>query len=53
MDLFISQIFNKNMDGSKNNPGKSSPAKLGEHIPSRFSMTTILSFKDIKSKHDV
>ena len=32
---------------------KSSTTKVNEHIPSDFSMSTILSFKDIKSKHDV
>ena len=34
------------MDGCKNNLAKSSTTKLGEHIPSGFSVSTILSFKD-------
>ena len=29
------------IDGFKNNPEKSSTAKVGEHIPSGFSMSTI------------
>ena len=40
-------------NGCKSNPTKLSTAKLGEHIPSGFSMSTILSFKDIKNKHEV
>ena len=27
--------------------------KVGKHIPSGFSMSTILSFKDIENKHDL
>ena len=27
--------------------------KVSEHIPSRFSMSTISSFKSIENKHDV
>ena len=30
----------------------SSATKVGEHIPSRFSMSTIFSFKSIDNKHD-
>ena len=41
------------MDYSKNNPEKSFTAKVGEHIPSGFSISTILSFQDIENKHDV
>ena len=37
----------------KNNPKKSSTTKISEHIPSGFSMSTILSVKDIEKKHDV
>ena len=39
-------------DGCKNNPEKSSPTKTGEHISSGFSISTILSFKDIENKYD-
>ena len=28
-------------------------AKVSEHIPSRFSISTILSFRSIENKHDV
>ena len=42
----------KKIDGFKNNPEKSSTRKVVEHIPSSFSMSTILLFKDIENKHD-
>ena len=35
--------------GSKNNPKNSSTSKLGEHIPSGFSMSIIWSFRGIKN----
>ena len=38
------------IDGCKNNPENSSTTKLGEHTPSGFSMSTILSFKSIENK---
>ena len=41
------------IDGCKNNPENSSTTKVSEHIPSDFSMSTILSFKSIENKHDV
>ena len=41
------------IDGYKNNPENSSSTKLSEHIPSGFSTSTISSFKNIESKHDV
>ena len=41
------------IDGCKNNPEKSSTTKVGEHIPSGFSVSTISSFKCIENKHDV
>ena len=41
------------IDGCKNNPENSSTSKVGEHIPSGFSMSTISSFKSIENKHDV
>ena len=40
------------MDGCKNNLAKSSTTKVGEHIPSGFSVSTILSFKD-RNEHDL
>ena len=41
------------IDGCKNNPENSSTAKVSEHIPSVFSMSTISSFRSIENKHDV
>ena len=40
------------IDGCKNNPENSSTTKVSEHIPSSFSMSTILSFRSIENKHD-
>ena len=42
-----------NIDGSENNPNNPNITKVGKHIPSGVSMSTILSFKSIGSKHDV
>ena len=41
------------IDGCKNNPENSSTTKVSEHIPSRFSMSTIYSFRSKENKHDV
>ena len=41
------------IDGRKNNSGNSSTEKVGEHIPSGFSMSTLSSFKRIENKDDV
>ena len=40
-------------DQCKNNLENSFTTKLGEHIPLRFSISTMSSFKSIKNKHDV
>ena len=40
-------------DGCKNSPENSSTTKVGQHIPSGFSMFTISSFKSIEYKYDV
>ena len=40
------------IDGCKNNPESLSATKLGEHIPSGFSISTISSLWSIKNKHD-
>ena len=37
----------------KSHPENSVTAKVSEHIPSGFSMSTILSFKSIENEHDV
>ena len=52
MDPDLECILEK-IDGCKNNPENSSTTKVGEHIPSGFSMSTISSFKSIENKHDV
>ena len=41
------------IDGYKNNPDNSYTTKVGEHIPSDFSMSTISSFKSIENRNDV
>ena len=41
------------IDGCKNSPANSFTIKVGEDIPSGFSMFTISSFKNIENKHDV
>ena len=41
------------IDGCKNNLENTSTTKVGEHIPSGFSMSIILSFKSIENKHDI
>ena len=43
----------KKINGCPDNPEKSSTTKAGTHIPSDFSMSTILSFKSIENKCDV
>ena len=40
-------------DGYRNNPENSYTSKVGEHIPSDFSMSTISSFQNIENKHRV
>ena len=39
----------KRIEGSANNPQKSSLIKIGEHIPCRYSMSIIWGFKHKKS----
>ena len=41
------------IDGCENNLEKPSTTKLSEHIPSTFSMSKILSIKNIENKHAV
>ena len=41
------------IDGCKNNPEKSSTAKLSEHNPSGFSMPIIPLFRNKENKDDV
>ena len=42
------ECLKETIDSCKNNPENSSTAKVGEHIPSGFSMYTITSFKSIR-----
>ena len=46
-------MFHKKDDGCKNNPKSSFIIKIGEHIPSGFSMPTISASKSIENKYDV
>ena len=39
------------VDGCANNPENSSTTKIGEHIPRRYSISTILPFDHIENKH--
>ena len=39
------------IDRYESNPENSSTTKVGEHIPSGFSMPKISSFKSIENKH--
>ena len=48
LNLVITKI-----DGCKRNSGNLSTTKIGELIPSDFSMSTISSFKNIENKHGV
>ena len=41
------------IDGCKINPENSSTTKVSKYILSGFSMSTILSFRNIENKHDV
>ena len=45
--------FWQRIGGCKNNPEERSATKVGKHISSGFSMSTILSFKGIENNHDV
>ena len=42
------ECFKEKIDGCKNNPKNSPKTKVGEQIPSGFSMTIISSFKSIE-----
>ena len=46
------ECLTEKLDGCKNNPEKSSTTKVGQHIPSGISLSTISSFKSIENKHD-
>ena len=47
------ECLKEKTEGCKNNPANSSTTKLGEHFPSDFSMSTIMSIKNIECKHNV
>ena len=46
------ECLTEKIDGCKNKLNNSSISKVGEHVPSGFSMSTISSFKNIENKHD-
>ena len=52
LKIYLKEFIEKT-DGCKNNPENSFTTKLCKHIPSGYSMSTILSFKSMKNKHDV
>ena len=41
----------RKIDGCANNPKHCSTAKIGEHIPCGYSVSTIWAFDDIENKH--
>ena len=43
----------KEIDGSANNPEKSSTIKIGKHIPCGYSTVTIWEFDYIENKHSL
>ena len=43
--------LSRKIDGCGNNPENSSTTKLGEHIPCKYSMSTIWAFDHIENKH--
>ena len=45
------ESLNKKIDGCTNNPEKSLRTKIGEHIPCRYSLSTIWKFDHIENKH--
>ena len=47
------EIIVEKINECKDNPENSSTAKVSEHIPSGFSMSTISSLRSIENKHDV
>ena len=47
------EYFIEKTDGCKNNFESLCTAKVGEHTPSGFSMSTISSFKSIENKHNL
>ena len=53
--LLLMQTLNlkkkKKIDGCANNPEESSTAKIGEHIPCEYSMSTIWVFHSTENKH--
>ena len=46
-------MFNRKIDACKRNPENSSITEVSQHIPTRFSVSAISSFRSIENKHDV
>ena len=53
MQIVTLDCLIEKMDRCINNHKNSFTTKVGEHIPSRFLMSTISSFKSIENKHNV
>ena len=49
----VLQFLIEKIDGCRNNTESSAIIKMGEHIPSGFSVCIISPFKTIESKHDI
>ena len=43
----------KKIDGSGDNPEKSSASKIGENVPCGYSMATVWAFDNIENKHSL
>ena len=45
------EYFIRKIDGCANSPENSSTTKMGQHIPCRYSMLTILALDHIENRH--
>ena len=45
------EYFIRKIDGCVNSPENSSTTKMGQHIPCRYSMLTILALDHIENRH--
>ena len=48
----LESLIKKKIDGSANNPEKSSTRKLGKHIPCGYLKSTTWTFNQIENKHN-
>ena len=49
--MLVLNLYLKKIDGCGNNSENSSATKIGEHIPCRYSMSTIRAFDHMENKH--